>query len=80
MSPTQGTKEWRRPHNDEICVLHVSPNINRVIKSRRMRCAGHVASMGKRRGAYRTLVGKRQRRRTLGILRSKWEGHIKMVL
>ena len=50
--------EWRRLHNEELNDLYSLPNIVRVIKSRRMRWAGHVASMGEERGAYRVLVGK----------------------
>ena len=52
------TEEWSRLHNEELNGLHSSPNIVRVIKSRRMRWAGHVARMGEERGAYRVLVGK----------------------
>jgi len=52
------TEEWRRLHNEEINDLYSSPNIVRVIKSRRMRWAGHVARIGEERGAYRVLVGK----------------------
>ena len=47
------TGEWRRMHNEELNGLYSSPNIVRVIKSRRMRWAGHVARMGEERGAYR---------------------------
>jgi hypothetical protein len=50
--------EWRRLHNKELYALYSSPNIIRVIKSRRLRWAGHVARMGERRGAYRALVGR----------------------
>jgi hypothetical protein len=50
--------EWRRLHNKELYALYSSPNIIRVIKSRRLRWAGHVARMGERRGAYMALVGK----------------------
>jgi hypothetical protein len=50
------TGEWRRLHNEELNDLYSSPNIIRVIKSRRMRWAGHVARMGEGRGAYRILV------------------------
>jgi hypothetical protein len=51
------TGEWRRLHNEELYDLYSSPNIIRVLRSRRMRLAGHVARMGERRGAYRVLVG-----------------------
>ena len=51
------TEEWRRLHNEELNDLYCSPNIVRVIKSRRMRWAGHMARMGVERGAYRALVG-----------------------
>ena len=60
------TGEWRRLHNEELNDLYSSPNIVRVIKSRRMRWAGHVASMGEERGAYRVLVGKPEGKRPLG--------------
>ena len=50
------TVEWGRLHNEELNDLYCSPNIVRVIKSRRMRWAGHVARMGEERGAYRVLV------------------------
>jgi hypothetical protein len=60
------TGEWRRIHNKELHALYPSPNIIRVIKSRRLRWAGHVAHMGERRGAYRALVGKSEGRRPLG--------------
>jgi hypothetical protein len=49
---------WRKLHNDELHNLYSSPNIVRVIKSRRMRWAGHVACMEKGRGVYRVLVGR----------------------
>jgi len=52
------TGEWRKLHNEELSDLYSSPNIVRVIKTRRMRWAGHVARMGERRGVYRVLVGK----------------------
>jgi hypothetical protein len=53
----EATREWRKLHNEELHDLYSSPNIVRVIKSRRMRWAGHLARMG-RRGLYRCLVGK----------------------
>ena len=52
------TGEWSRLHNEELNDLYYSPNIVRVIKSRRMRWAGYVARMSVERGAYRVLVGK----------------------
>jgi hypothetical protein len=52
------TVEWRKLHNEELNDLYCSPNIVRVIKSRRMRWAGHVARMGERRGVHRVLVEK----------------------
>jgi hypothetical protein len=52
------TGEWRKLHNEELNDLYSLPNLVWVIKSRRMRCAGHVASMGEGRGLYRVLVGK----------------------
>jgi hypothetical protein len=74
------TGEWRRLHNEERNDLYSSPNIVRVIKSRRMRSAGHVARMGEGRGAYRILVGRREGRRPLGRPRRRWEDNIKMDL
>jgi hypothetical protein len=65
------TGEWRKLHNEELIDLHSSPNI--VIKSRRMRWAGHVARLGERRGAYSVLVGKPEGRRPLGRPRRRWE-------
>jgi hypothetical protein len=50
--------EWRKLHNEELSDLCPTPNIVRVIKSRRMRWAGQVACMGDRRGAYRVLIGR----------------------
>jgi hypothetical protein len=52
------TGNWRRLHNEELHDLYTSPNVIRMVKSRRMRWAGHVARMGERKGAYRVLVGK----------------------
>ena len=54
--------EWRRLHNEELSDLYSSPSIVRVIKSRRMRWAGHVARMSEERGVYRVLVEKRRER------------------
>jgi hypothetical protein len=71
---------WRKLHNDELHNLYSSLNIVRVIKSRRMRWAGHVARMGEGRGAYRGLVGRRESKRPLGRPRRTWEDNIKMDL
>jgi hypothetical protein len=57
---------WRKLHNDELHNLYSSPNIVRVIKSGRMRWAGHVARMGEGRGVYRVLVGRPESKRPLG--------------
>ena len=62
------TGKWRRLHNDELNDLYCSPNIVRVIKSRRMRWAGHVACMGEERVVYRVLVGKPEGRNHSGDL------------
>ena len=60
------TGEWRGLHNEELNDLYSSPNVVRVIKSRRMRWVGHVARMGEERGSYRVLVGKLEGKRPLG--------------
>ena len=74
------TGEWRRLLNEELNDLYSSPNIVRVIKSRRMRWAGHVARMGEERGAYRVLVGKPKGKRPLGRPRRRWVDNIRMDL
>jgi hypothetical protein len=74
------TGEWRGLRNKELYALHSSPNIIRVIKSKRLRWTGHVARMGERRGAYRALVGKPDGRRPLERPRRRWEDNIKMDL
>jgi hypothetical protein len=71
---------WRRTHNDELHSLYSSPNIVRVIKSRRMRWAGPVARMGEGRGVYRVLVGRPVSRRPLGGPRRRWEDNINLDL
>jgi hypothetical protein len=71
---------WRKLHNDELHSLYSSPNIVRVIKSRRVRWAGHVARMGEGRGVYRVLVGRPEGKRPLGRPRRRWEDNIKMDL
>jgi hypothetical protein len=71
---------WRKLHNDELHSLYSSPNVVRVIKSRRMRWAGHVARIGEGRGVYRVLVRKLEGKRPLGRPRHRWEDNIKMYL
>jgi hypothetical protein len=71
------TEEWRKVHNEELNDMYSSPSIVRVIKSRIMRCAGHVASMGVRRGVYRVWWGW-WGKRPLGRPRRRWEDNIKM--
>jgi hypothetical protein len=72
--------EWRRLHNGELNDLYLSPNIIRVIKSRRMRWAGHLARTREERGAYRILVRRPEGRRPLGRPRRRWEDNIKTDL
>jgi hypothetical protein len=71
---------WKELHNDELHSLYSSPNIVRVIKSRRMRWAGHVARMGEGRGVYRVLVGRLKGKKQLGRPRHRWEDNIKTDL
>jgi hypothetical protein len=73
------TGEWRKLRNEELHDLY-SLNILRVIKSRRMRWAEHVAWLGEERGVYRVLVGKPEGKRPLGRSRRRWEDIIKMYL
>jgi len=74
------TGEWRRFHNEELNDLYCSPNIVRVIKSRRMRWAGHVARMDEERGVYRVLLGKSEGKRPLGRPRRRWVYNIRLDL
>ena len=74
------TGEWRRLHNEELNDLYSSPNIVRVIKSRRMRWSEHVARMGEERGVYRVLVGKLVGKRPAGRPRRRWVCNIRMDL
>jgi hypothetical protein len=72
--------EWRKLHNEELNDLYSLPNIARVVKSRRMRWAGHVARMWEGRGVHRVLVGKPEGTRPLGRPRRRWEDNIKTDL
>ena len=69
---------WNFKH--QLNDLYCSPKIIRVIKSRRMRWAGHTALIEERRGVYRVLVGKPQGKRPLGSHKRRWEDNIKMDL
>ena len=74
------TGEWKKLHNEEPNDLYSTPNIVRVIKSRRMRWVGHVVRMGERKGVHRVLVGKPEGKRPLGRPRLRWENNINMDL
>jgi hypothetical protein len=74
------TGEWRKMHNEELHDLHSSPSMIRIMKSRRMGWAGHVARMGEKRNAYRLLVGKPEGKRPLGRPRRRWVDDIIMDL
>jgi hypothetical protein len=72
------TGGWRKLRNDELHDLYSSPSIIRIIKSRRMRLAGHVARMEEKRNAYRLLVGKPEGKRPLGRPIRRWVDSIMM--
>jgi hypothetical protein len=72
------TGDWRKPHNEELHNLYSSPN--RIIKSRRMRWASHVARMGEKRNPCRMLVGKPEGKRPLGRPRRRWVYNINIDL
>jgi hypothetical protein len=74
------TGEWKKLQNEELNDLYSLLNIVRVVKSRRMRWAGHVVRIGKDRGVHRVLVGKPEKKRPLGRPRRRWEDSIKMDL
>jgi hypothetical protein len=74
------TGEWRKLHNEELNHLYSLPNIVRVVKSRRIRWAGHVARVGEGRGMHRVLVGKPEGKRLLGRPRRRWEDNIERDL
>jgi hypothetical protein len=70
---------WRKLHNEELHNLHSSPCIIRMIKSRRMRWAGHITRVGEKRHAYRILVEKPEGKKPIRKPRHRWENNIKMV-
>jgi hypothetical protein len=72
------TGEWRKVHNKELRDLYSSPSIIRIIKSRRIKWAGHVARIREKRNAYRLLVGKPEGKRPLGRPRRRWVDNIGM--
>jgi hypothetical protein len=74
------TREWIKLHNEELNDLYSTPNIVRVIKSRRTTSVGHVARMGERRDVYRVLVEKPDGKKPLGRPNRRWEDNIKMDL
>jgi hypothetical protein len=71
---------WRKLHNEKLHNLYCSPSIIRIIESRRMRWAGHVAQMREKRNSYRILVGKPEGKRPLGKPIRRWEDNIRMDL
>ncbi|KDR19811.1 hypothetical protein L798_04744, partial [Zootermopsis nevadensis] len=71
---------WRKLHNYELKNLYSSPNIFRVIQSRRVRWAGHVARMDGTRGVHRVLVGKPEGKRPLRRPRRRWEDNLRRDL
>jgi hypothetical protein len=72
--------EWRKLHNGELHDLYSSPSIIRIIKSRRMKWAGHVARIGEKRNAYRLLMGKPEGKRPLGRPRRRLVDNIRTDL
>jgi hypothetical protein len=72
------TGKWRKLHNEQLHNLYSSPHVIRMIKSRRMRWAGHAARIGERRSAYRISVGKPEGKRPLGRPRRRWVDNIKI--
>jgi hypothetical protein len=72
------TGGWRKLHNEELHNLYSSPSAIKIIKSRRMRWAGHVARMGEKRNVYKLLLGKPEGKRPLGKPRHGWIYNIRM--
>jgi hypothetical protein len=74
------TGEGRKLHTEELRVLYFLPSIIRIIKSRRMRWAGHVERLEEKKNAYRLLEGKPEGKRPLGRPRRRWVDNIRMDL
>jgi hypothetical protein len=74
------TAGWRKLHNEELHNLYSSPSIIRMMRSRRMRWAGHVARMGEKRIIYRILMGYPEGKRPLGRPRRRWVNNVKIDL
>ena len=77
---TFGPKKWRRLHNEELHSLYRLPNIVKVIKSRRLRCAGHVPRTEECRSAFKFLSGKPTGKKPLGRPGRRWENNIRMEI
>jgi hypothetical protein len=78
--PSEVTGEWRKQHNEDLYNLYSSPDIIKVIKSKRMRLAGHVASIGEMINAYKIVGGKPEGKTPLGRPRRGWKENITMNL
>jgi hypothetical protein len=74
------TGDWRKLHNEKLHNLYSSPNIIRMVKSKRMTWARNVARMGEKRNTYKILVGKPEEKRPLGRQRRRWVDNIKIAL
>jgi hypothetical protein len=74
------TGGWRKLHNEGLRDLYSSPSIIRIIKLRKMRWAGHVARIGRKRNAYNLFVGKSEGKRPLRRPRRRWVDNIRMDL
>ena len=81
LGPKKGANvEWRRLHNEELHSIYRSPNVVRMIKSRRLRWAGHVAKIEEARSAVKILTGIPSGKRPLGRPLHRWEDNIRMGL